>query len=614
MNPIGPSNLRIGKTKILTEPIYGARPTPFPSRREALTYSKLFGVLLTVATLGIDLEIARAEPARSQYANPEYTRHPGPGSRALEPSIHPTPTQEPPFRLPPVVSDRAETDSSSDTSGVPRFVLKKIHFQGNTIFTAAQLMTSAKPYIGELVSLADLEDIRLAVTRHYQSAGYPNSGALLPSQHIQDGQVRLQVVEGQLDNVRIRGNGRLDSAYIRDRLRWGLTDKPLDSKALGERFQLLLTDPLIERMQGTLRPGQKPGSGILDLNVTTANPFDLGLRFDNHRSASTGADTGRLLGNLRNLTGWGDTLALTLGHSQGAMEGSIAWTIPVSPRDTRITLYHAETRATVIEEPLNEVHIDSRSRRWVMGLNYPLWRRTTGHFTLGAKFEHGFSRTWLLGQGESLSPGVESDGSARVSVFRFTQDYSLRSPTRSFSARSTLSTGVNILDATIHDHRPDGRFVSWVGQARQAWRLKRDGQKRDDRITLRADIQWTNDSLLPLEQFAVGGANSVRGYRENQLVRDQGYIASLEYRHSLLGPGNPHDLKLVLFSDIGGGRYWDKRVPDSHLWSVGIGVRWDWKQLHAAIDWGYRLRSVPEPLDHDLQDEGVHFSLNLDLL
>ena len=32
-------DLRIGKTKILTEPMRGARPIPFQSRREALTCS-----------------------------------------------------------------------------------------------------------------------------------------------------------------------------------------------------------------------------------------------------------------------------------------------------------------------------------------------------------------------------------------------------------------------------------------------------------------------------------------------------------------------------------------------------------------------------------------------
>nr|VFK18469.1 MAG: Hemolysin activation/secretion protein [Candidatus Kentron sp. LFY] len=573
-------------------------------RRNLVSSSNLkrLDVVLPIVILGIFSGVIRAETTRSSgYAHQTYVQRMGP-------STHP-------LRLPPVVPDQGKAPSSPNTDDISPFVLQGIHFDGNTVFNATELMALAKPYMGRLVSFTDLEDIRIAITRHYESAGYPNSGALLPSQHIEDGQVRFRIIEGRLDTVHIRGSGHLNPEYIRGRLLWGLTNQPLNSKALGERFRLLLTDPLIARLQGTLRPGEKIGSGILDLDVTTADSLDLGLSFDNHRSVSTGADTGRLVGNLRNFTGWGDDLALTLGRSQGALEGSIAWTVPVSPRDTRITIYHSKSRATVIEEPLNKIDIDNLSRRWGIGFDYPLWRWTTGHLRLGAKFEHEFSRTLFLGRGWPLSSGVEANGSAQVSVLRFVQDYALRTKIRSFAARSTVSLGIDAFDATIHDdNKPDSRFVSWVGQARQAWRLKRNGQKRDDRIVLRADLQWTNDSLLPLEQFAVGGANSVRGYRENQLVRDQGYVASIEYRHSLLTFDNPHDLKLVLFSDIGGGRYRDKHVSDSLLWSIGIGMRWKWKRLRAAIDWGCPLRSVPEPFEHDLQDDGVHFSLSFDLL
>nr|VFK46517.1 MAG: Hemolysin activation/secretion protein [Candidatus Kentron sp. TC]VFK49114.1 MAG: Hemolysin activation/secretion protein [Candidatus Kentron sp. TC] len=552
---------------------------------------------MMVITLIVNLDVAWAESTDGVHAK-RYIRPSVPDAYPLQASV---------YLLPPVLPDRAPSATEV------RFVLKRIHFDGNTVFTSSELIALAEPYMGKSVSFTDLEDIRLAITRRYESAGYPNSGALLPSQHIEEGQVRFRIIEGRLDTVRIRGNGRLNPEYIRGRLLWGLTDRILDSKALSERFQLLLTDPLIERLQGKLRPGEEPGSGILDLEVTTANPFELNLGFDNHRSVSTGSHAGRLTGRLRNLTGWGDELSLALGHSRGAMGKSIAWTVPISPQDTRITIHHSQSRATIIEEPLNEIDIENFSRRWSIGFDYPLWRRTTGYCMLGAKFEHEFSRTWVLGKGESLSPGVEADGSARASVFRFIQDYALRGPTKSLAARSTVSIGIDAFDATIHKHQPDGRFVGWLGQARQAWNLKRDGQKRDDRIVLRADLQWSNDDLLPLEQFAVGGANSVRGYRENQLVRDWGYVASLQYNHSLLAPGDSHDLELVFFSDIGGARYLNERVPDSHLWSVGIGVRWDWNRLHVSVDWGHRLKAAPKPFEHDLQDEGIHFNLNFDL-
>jgi hemolysin activation/secretion protein len=44
---------------------------------------------------------------------------------------------------------------------------------------------------------------------------------------------------------------------------------------------------------------------------------------------------------------------------------------------------------------------------------------------------------------------------------------------------------------------------------------------RGDQYVLRNDLQLAKDPLLPLEQFTVGGASTVRGYRENQLVKDK---------------------------------------------------------------------------------------------
>lgn len=54
--------------------------------------------------------------------------------------------------------------------------------------------------------------------------------------------------------------------------------------------------------------------------------------------------------------------------------------------------------------------------------------------------------------------------------------------------------------------------------------------KKDILFVARAAAQLTPDSLLPLEQFSVGGIATVRGYGQNQLVTDNGVLGSLEVR------------------------------------------------------------------------------------
>ena len=93
--------------------------------------------------------------------------------------------------------------------------------------------------------------------------------------------------------------------------------------------------------------------------------------------------------------------------------------------------------------------------------------------------------------------------------------------------RSTESIGLDLLGATENSGDvPDGQFFAWLGQAQFARRLFGS----DWQLNLRGDVQLTADPLLPIERIAIGGIDTVRGYRENELVVDNGWIASAELR------------------------------------------------------------------------------------
>ena len=150
------------------------------------------------------------------------------------------------FELPTVADDPAPR-GADDT---PRLWVKEIVVDGNTVLSPEVLSKLVGPYAGRQVSVAELEELRQKVTRIYIDAGYVNSGAVIPAHAYDNGVLRLQIVEGHVEDVRIHGQGRLRKGYIRNRL---LTEpeRPLHLGELQERFQLLLSDPLIERMERT---------------------------------------------------------------------------------------------------------------------------------------------------------------------------------------------------------------------------------------------------------------------------------------------------------------------------------------------------------------------------
>ena len=173
-----------------------------------------------------------------------------------------------------------------------------------------------------------------------------------------------------------------------------------------------------------------------------------------------------------------------------------------------------------------------------------------------------------------------------------------------------MSLGLDAVGATVHDDgRPDGKFTSVLGQVQHVQRFP----WRNARLILRGEFQLTDDRLLTMEQFSIGGHASVRGYRENQLVRDYGAFVSAETRISVWNNSSGASFAdLALFADAGRGRNnsSDASTIPEDLASIGAGIL---GRLYAhwvyRLYWAHPLKQFDTDLDADLQDEGLHFSL-----
>src|SRR5262249_6077764 len=131
----------------------------------------------------------------------------------------------------------------------------------------------------------------------------------------------------------------------------------------------------------------------------------------------------------------------------------------------------------------------------------------------------------------NISPGAE-DGEMVVSVLRFSQEWIGRGQNRVLALRSTFNFGLDVWDPTDNgiDGDPNAEFFYWLGQGQYVQRLF----NTQNEFLFRFTGQWTAEPLLALEQISVGGFNTVRGYLENQLVRDRGFVSSVEFRLPVL--------------------------------------------------------------------------------
>jgi hemolysin activation/secretion protein len=408
----------------------------------------------------------------------------------------------------------------------------------------------------------------------------------------------------------------MQPSYIESRIRHG-AQSPLNVVSLKRQLELMRQGPHFTRINAELQPGDAPGQSRLEVKLEEADPLYIGLQFDNSRPPSVGAERLRLLMRHQNVLGLGDSFFLNYGIARDLLDQpefdedkdiDVGYTLPVTASDTTLSFRYTRTNSLLIEDPFAVLDITSNSESYALGIRQPIYRTPDTEFALFLMGEHRTNQTYLSAQPFSFSAGA-MDGESKVTVVRFAQELIRRDVDHVLAFRSTFNFGTDLLDATHHSGDvPDGQFFSWQGQMQYVQRL----WDTSNQAIVRVNTQIASDALLSLEQISIGGVNTVRGYRENQLVRDNAVILGGELRLAILQDESGRPLvQLAPFVDFGNG--WNTNGPhnDEHIGSAGIGVLVHlFDRVDGQLYWGVPFRQF-HASEHDLQDSGIHFSLTV---
>lgn len=510
-----------------------------------------------------------------------------------------------PLALPPVPPGAGLPGAAgSDT-----LVVRRWQFEGNRALSTAELEALAAPWLDRPLRGLDLEELRQVITRAYVDRGWVSSGAIIPANAFDDGRLRLQIVEGRVNQLRLTGMQLLSDEYVATRLiRPG---EVLNVNQLQERFQILLADPLFERLNARLTPDATLGGSILDVDVTRGRSVQASAFANNHLAPAIGSVTGGLELTLRNLSGWGDAFNATLYKSGGSTNTDLAWLLPLGARSTTLALRAVHGKSSVIEEPLDELDIDSVVRSSEISLSHPVIDQTRRRLGLSLSYGERRNSVSVANDPYTFDSGRRADPSqsTRVRSWRFSQDLSLRIERHVLALRSTFAVGhTNVLAETdplaALPNQANPRYRLWVGQAQVSLAVGDQGAS----WLLRGSVQRSPDRLVPLERFSAGGRHTVRGYRENQLVRDTGFALGVEFHQPLWREDLPRrSLTLTPFVDAGSAH--NRGEGSSRLASLGLGLQWTYGDLEADVQVAKRLERRAANTRGDLQDHGIHLSL-----
>ena len=528
----------------------------------------------------------------------------------------------PPSTLPQILPPAPQIPSEEGKISPLKVFVKEVRVVGSTAVSPEELAEVTTPYINRELTTEGLEELRRALTLLYVNKGYITSGAILPDQSASDGIITFQMIEGKLSDINVEGTDWFQPFYFTSRLQQS-AGPPVNLNELRDRLQIFLQDQRIARINSELQPGLIAGSSVLNVKVQETNPWRAWLEFNNYQSPTVGAERGLATVAHLNPLGLGDSVSFTWGRSDGVNPLiDVSYSIPFTPWDTTLIFQYRKNDFEVIENAgFSPLNIESETNIFTLSIRQPLYRTPTQEFAITLTGERLKNENFLLGIPFSFTPGTTAQGKAVISVLRFAQEWVNRSPNQVLSARSRFSLGVDTLGATVNSSSsvPDGQFFTWLGQVQGAHRFDPTGVQ----LIGRMDLQLANDRLFPLEQYALGGRFTVRGYRENSLVRDNAFLFTLESRIPVLPAilGN-ETVQFAPFVDV--GHSWlskDNTAPPKTLASVGAGLRFSFRQssypllqhVYANVYWGQQLNHIPDS-NTNLQDHGVHFQIVMELL
>jgi hemolysin activation/secretion protein len=495
--------------------------------------------------------------------------------------------------------------------------VQRFEFVGNTAFSQGKLNSTIANFTGKAITFAELLKAANQITELYVQKGYITSGAYIPSQEFRSGIIKIQVVEGSLEDIQVNViKGRLNSNYVRSRLAIATT-KPLNINRLQEALQLLQLNPLIERLDAELTAGTRPGVNSLAVTVKGARTFNAQLSINNNRNPSIGSFERGIELSEANLLGLGDRLSFAYRNTDGSNSFEGGYTLPVNPRNGTIAFNYWITNNKIIEPAFKDFNIEVDSREFELTFRQPILQRATPEIsqelTLSLTAARRESNSSIQGVEFPLFLGADDQGETRISELIFAQEWLQRSRQEVLAARSELNLGIGAFNATISNNEPDSRFFMWRGQIIYLRLLSQPtGQPAiGPTLLLRSNVQLASDSLVSFEQFSLGGQGTVRGYRQDVLLSDNGIFASAELRLPIARlPEVQGTLQVAPFIDV--GTVWNTGTENPQpntLVGSGLGLLWQMgDRLTARLDWGIPLVNI-DTSKRTWQENGLYFQL-----
>lgn len=489
----------------------------------------------------------------------------------------PQQTQQP---LPPVVTKEAPTEKAlNEQAQKIKFELNKVILVGNHVYSTQELELTYKDSLHKSISVAELFGIVQGITNYYRNNGYILSRAILPPQHVKNGTVRIQVIEGYIDKVIVSGNPKGARNQVQ-RIGDKIAECPPLQVSRMEKYLLIENELPGTTVKAVVSPS-KDQTGAADLSLVTDNKATGGyFSYDNYGTQYIGPQqmTANYYANSAFLSG--DSTQVTFvktpkGQELTYLDGN--YNAPIGAEGVRWLIggTRVKTHPLFILEP---AEIEGLNKNYYTTFNFPVIRKRSEYLTLRAGFNYQDSSTTTLGFPlyndalRSLDLGgtynfADSYNGSNIISADIRQGLPIWGYSSNFSIRSATTS------------RPGGRG-DYTKFMMTASRLQ--GVTGPFSLYGVFQGQYAFNALLAEEQFTFGGPILGRGYDVAELIGDKGVAGSVELRYDHGFEKYIQNIELYAFYDAGiiWNYYFVGGTPiKQSATSTGFGMRFNMTEL-----------------------------------
>ena len=430
----------------------------------------------------------------------------------------------------------------------PAFDVAEYRVLGNSVLAAIDIERTVYPFLGPAKTLADVEAARAALETAYHEHGYGTVFVDIPEQDVGDGIVRLRVTEGRLHSVRIEGAKYFSEKKLLARMPEATAGTVPELGRLQQQIAAVNNDSADRAVTPVLKAGPVPGTVDLNLKVDDHLPLTAFAELNNqysigtsHLRANAGIGYADLFGALDNL------------------QLQYTWT-PQKTKEVNVFVASYTSRPVGDGLKFGLTYVHSGSDVPTVGALGVLGKGDifSGRLTIPVAFTQATTQSFFVGADykrfdENIRIDANTSLVTPISYFNLTAGFAgiWRAPSRLWSLNASANAGARgiVNDPAAFENKRfrapadyfyirEDAFVQQALPAGFAFRLRAAGQ-------------YTLDPLITNENFAIAGADGVRGFYETEELGDYGLKGQAQLDSPAWQPLTWFGGKLFVFYDAG---------------------------------------------------------------